>query len=124
MTYTFFNKSNLQRGVRDQIHITYNTYLPDVFDVPKYAKTLNEIVKKKSTELKLLRNLKSVDVTKREATFEILGEQGKRTGEVDVQQVLLFSKVEAHSSNPHFISTRDKVHAGVVTFIFTNSELP
>uniref|UniRef100_A0A183D746 Sulfide:quinone oxidoreductase, mitochondrial n=1 Tax=Gongylonema pulchrum TaxID=637853 RepID=A0A183D746_9BILA len=69
-----------KRGVRSQTHLTYNTPLSDVFDVPKYAKTLNKIVERKSIELKLLRNLKSVNIGKREATFELLEQDGRPTG--------------------------------------------
>ncbi|VDN04801.1 unnamed protein product [Thelazia callipaeda] len=75
-----------QRGVRDQIHLTFNTPLSDIFDVPKYARVLNEIVKNKSIELKLFRNLKSVDITKREATFEVIGTDAKPTGQIEVQK--------------------------------------
>lgn len=57
--------------------------------MPKYAKTLNEIIKKKSIELKLLRNLKAVDISKREATFELIGMDNKPTGEIEVQKVII-----------------------------------
>uniref|UniRef100_A0A915Q1I5 Sulfide:quinone oxidoreductase, mitochondrial n=1 Tax=Setaria digitata TaxID=48799 RepID=A0A915Q1I5_9BILA len=74
------------RGVREQIHLTYNTFLPDIFDVPKYAKPLNEIIKQKSIDLKLLRNLKSVNITAREAVFEVIGTDGEPTTELETQK--------------------------------------
>lgn len=58
--------------------------------MPKYAKTLNEIAKKKSIELKLLRNLKAVNISKREAIFEIMDMDKKPTGELEVQKVNFF----------------------------------
>ncbi|KAK6113558.1 hypothetical protein QQG55_52130 [Brugia pahangi] len=76
-----------KRGIREQIHLTFNTFSSDIFDVPKYARALNEIVKKKSIELKLLRNLKSIDILKREATFELMGEDNNPTGELEIQKV-------------------------------------
>ncbi|KAM3719722.1 Sulfide:quinone oxidoreductase [Dirofilaria immitis] len=75
-----------KRGIREQVHITYNTFLPDVFDVPKYAKALNEIIRKKSIELKLLRNLKSINISEREATFELTGKDNRPTGELEIQK--------------------------------------
>lgn len=87
--YQFF-----QRGIREQVHITYNTFGSDIFDVPKYAKALNEIARKKSIELKLLRNLKAVDILKREATFELMGTDNKPTGELEIQKVYFFNLIK------------------------------
>lgn len=75
-----------KRGVRNRIKLTYNTYLNDVFDVPKYAAALNEVIKEKSIALKLRRNLKKVDMAKKEATFEILSTNAKPTGEIETQK--------------------------------------
>ncbi|CAG9533292.1 unnamed protein product [Cercopithifilaria johnstoni] len=75
-----------KRDIREKIHITYNTFSSDIFDVPKYAEALNEIVKKKSIELKLFRNLKAVNISKREAIFELMGMDNKPTGELEIQK--------------------------------------
>lgn len=72
--------------MRNNVHITYNTFLPDIFDVPKYAEALREIARKKSIELRMLRNLKAIDIQKCEATFELLGD-AKSTGETEIQKV-------------------------------------
>lgn len=77
----------LQRGVRENIKLFYNTYLPDIFDVPKYAKTLNEIAKQKHIDVSLRRSLKSIDPIKKEAVFDILTEQSKPSGKTVVQRV-------------------------------------
>lgn len=70
--------------------MVYNTFASNIFDVPKYAKALNEIAEAKSIELKLLRNLKAVNIAKQEAAFEILGIDGKPTGELEIQKVPFF----------------------------------
>uniref|UniRef100_A0A0M3HPB9 Sulfide:quinone oxidoreductase, mitochondrial n=1 Tax=Ascaris lumbricoides TaxID=6252 RepID=A0A0M3HPB9_ASCLU len=75
-----------KRGVRENIKLFYNTYLPDIFDVPKYAKTLNEIAKQKHIDVSLRRSLKSIDPIKKEAVFDILTEQSKPSGKTVVQR--------------------------------------
>uniref|UniRef100_A0A0M3JV37 Sulfide:quinone oxidoreductase, mitochondrial n=1 Tax=Anisakis simplex TaxID=6269 RepID=A0A0M3JV37_ANISI len=75
-----------KRGVRDDINLFYNTYLPDVFDVPKYAKPLNEIIKQKRIDLHLRRSLKKVNVIKKEAVFDLLDDKAKPTGATAVQK--------------------------------------
>lgn len=84
------NGSELQKGVRNNIQLVYNTYLNDIFDVPKYAKALNEVAKEKSIIVHLRRNLKIVDLIKKEAVFEILDTDAKATGETDTQNVSVF----------------------------------
>ncbi|KHN81777.1 Sulfide:quinone oxidoreductase, mitochondrial [Toxocara canis] len=75
-----------KRGVRERINLFYYTYLPDVFDVPKYAKPLNEIIKAKRIDLSCRRSLKSIDPLKKEAVFDILNEQSKPNGQTAVQK--------------------------------------
>lgn len=67
-----FNKS----GVRQQTTVIYNSALPVLFGVKKYAEQLEKIVKERDIQVNLRTNLVSVDYTKSEAIFEKLDQPG------------------------------------------------
>ncbi|CAF1270460.1 unnamed protein product [Rotaria sordida] len=67
-----FRKNN----VRDKITVTYNTSLPVIFGVKKYAAALMEVVKKRNIQLNTRLNLVEVRKDSKEAIFENLDQPG------------------------------------------------
>lgn len=63
-----------QSGKREGSNILYNTNLPVIFGVKKYADALHEVVAERDITLNFQHNLISVDHTKGEATFTRVGE--------------------------------------------------
>ena len=61
-----------KNGKRSSVKVIYNTSLPVIFGVPKYAERLLKVVKKKDIEVNFRRNLISVDGAKKMATFQNL----------------------------------------------------
>ena len=66
-----------KNGVRNSIDVKYNTTLPVIFGVKKYADSLMEIVKKRNIELNTRINLIEVDYKNNLAIFENLDEPEK-----------------------------------------------
>ncbi|XP_028814423.1 sulfide:quinone oxidoreductase, mitochondrial isoform X2 [Denticeps clupeoides] len=64
-------------GRRSDAHIIYNTSLPVIFAVKKYADALWEIVKKRDLHVNLRHNLTEVRADKQEAVFENLDNPGE-----------------------------------------------
>ncbi|CAH1645324.1 unnamed protein product [Spodoptera littoralis] len=62
---SYFNKTN----VRSKTNIYYNTCLPFIFGVPKYAKELLKVVKRKNINVNYKTVLKEVRPEKKEAVF-------------------------------------------------------
>ncbi|CAH0701033.1 unnamed protein product [Spodoptera exigua] len=62
---SFFNKTN----VRSKTNIYYNTCLPVIFGVPKYAEELMKVVKRKNINVNYKTVLKEVRPEKKEAVF-------------------------------------------------------
>ncbi|CAF3419907.1 unnamed protein product [Rotaria sp. Silwood1] len=67
-----FRKNN----VRDKTTVTYNTSLPVIFGVKKYAAALMEVVKKRNIQLNTRLNLVEVRANSKEAIFENLDQPG------------------------------------------------
>lgn len=73
----------------------YNTSLPVLFGIKKYAESLWEIVKHRNLEVNLRHNLIEVRADRKEAVFENLDKPGEtKVMEVTVTQSVLLS----HSS--------------------------
>lgn len=66
-----------QQNVRDKTTISYNTALPVIFGVKKYAAALMEVVKDRNIKLNTRLNLVEVLGDKNEAVFEDLDNPGK-----------------------------------------------
>uniref|UniRef100_A0A3P8QSG5 Sulfide:quinone oxidoreductase, mitochondrial n=1 Tax=Astatotilapia calliptera TaxID=8154 RepID=A0A3P8QSG5_ASTCA len=64
-------------GKRAKANVIYNTSLPVIFGVKKYADSLWEIVKKRDLQINLRHNLIEVRADKQEAVFENLGKPGE-----------------------------------------------
>ncbi|XP_069767458.1 sulfide:quinone oxidoreductase, mitochondrial [Narcine bancroftii] len=64
-------------GKRSKANIIYNTSLPVIFGVKKYAETLLEIVKARNINVNYRMNLIEVHADKREAVFELLDSPGE-----------------------------------------------
>uniref|UniRef100_A0A8D0CIA4 Sulfide:quinone oxidoreductase, mitochondrial n=1 Tax=Scleropages formosus TaxID=113540 RepID=A0A8D0CIA4_SCLFO len=64
-------------GKRSKANIIYNTSLPVLFGVKKYADALWEIVKKRDLQVNLRHNLIEVRADRREAVFEKLDSPGE-----------------------------------------------
>ncbi|XP_016133228.1 sulfide:quinone oxidoreductase, mitochondrial-like isoform X3 [Sinocyclocheilus grahami] len=64
-------------GKRSKANIIYNTPLPKLFGVKKYADALWEIVKKRDLNINLRHNLIEVRADKQEAVFENLDKPGE-----------------------------------------------
>lgn len=72
-------------GKREKANIIYNTSLPVIFAVKKYADSLWEVVKKRDIQVNLRQNLIEVRPDKQEAVFENLD----KPGETKVFEVLM-----------------------------------
>ncbi|TNN00193.1 hypothetical protein fugu_011439 [Takifugu bimaculatus] len=66
-------------GKRSKAKIIYNTSLPVLFGVKKYADSLWEIVKQRDLQVNLRQNLIEVRADKQEAVFENLDKPGETT---------------------------------------------
>ncbi|RLU21349.1 hypothetical protein DMN91_005722 [Ooceraea biroi] len=69
----YFRKHNL----RSNIDVVYNTALPVIFGVKKYADSLWNVCKSRDITVNLQTNLVKVDPDKRQATFEKLNSPGE-----------------------------------------------
>ncbi|XP_046398746.1 sulfide:quinone oxidoreductase, mitochondrial [Ischnura elegans] len=63
-------------GRRDKANIIYNTSLPVIFGVKKYACALNQLCDERGIKVNLRHNLIKVDPAKKEAVFENLDSPG------------------------------------------------
>lgn len=72
-------------GKREKANIIYNTSLPVIFAVKKYADSLWEVVKKRDIQVNLRQNLIEVRPDRQEAVFENLD----KPGETKVFEVLM-----------------------------------
>lgn len=68
-----------QTGKRSKAKIIYNTSLPVLFGIKKYANSLWEIVKQRDLQVNLRQNLIEVRADKQEAVFENLDKPGETT---------------------------------------------
>ncbi|XP_072291269.1 sulfide:quinone oxidoreductase, mitochondrial [Eucyclogobius newberryi] len=66
-------------GKRDNAKVIYNTSLPVLFGIKKYADALWDIVKQRDLQINLRQNLIEVRADKREAVFENLDKPGETT---------------------------------------------
>ncbi|XP_061577594.1 sulfide:quinone oxidoreductase, mitochondrial [Cololabis saira] len=64
-------------GKREKAKVIYNTSLPVLFGIKKYADTLWDIVKSRDLQVNLRHNLVEVRADKREAVFENLDKPGE-----------------------------------------------
>lgn len=70
-----FNKN----GIRGKTDMVYNTALPVMFAVPRYAAELTKVADKKNIEVNFRHNLIEVRKDTSEAVFELLDDPGKTT---------------------------------------------
>ncbi|XP_077565798.1 sulfide:quinone oxidoreductase, mitochondrial [Stigmatopora nigra] len=75
LTDAFLRKT----GKREKANIIYNTSLPVLFGVKKYADSLWKIVKQRDLKVNLRQNLIEVRADKQEAVFENLDKPGETT---------------------------------------------
>lgn len=68
-----------QTGKRQKAKVIYNTSLPVLFGIKKYADSLWEIVKQRDLQINLRKNLIEVRADKQEAVFENLDKPGETT---------------------------------------------
>ncbi|CAG0904828.1 unnamed protein product [Darwinula stevensoni] len=61
-----------REGKRERAEVIYNTSLPVVFSVKKYAASLMNVIKERGIKLNVRRNLVEVRADKKEAVFENL----------------------------------------------------
>lgn len=66
-------------GKREKAKVIYNTSLPVLFGIKKYAETLWDIVKTRDLQVNLRHNLIEVRADKQEAVFENLDKPGETT---------------------------------------------
>lgn len=64
-------------GKREKANIIYNTSLPVLFAIKKYADSLWDVVKQRDIKVNLRHNLIEVRANKREAVFENLDKPGE-----------------------------------------------
>lgn len=64
-------------GKRAKANIVYNTSLPVLFGIKKYADSLWDIVKRRDLQVNLRQNLIEVRADKQEAVFENLDKPGE-----------------------------------------------
>ena len=63
--------------MRNNIDIVYNTALPVIFGVKKYADSLWSVCKQRNITVNLQTNLVKIDPSKRQATFAKLNSPGE-----------------------------------------------
>lgn len=80
-----------QTGKRSHANLMYNTSLPVLFGIKKYADSLWQIVKQRDLQVNLRHNLIEVRADKQEAVFENL----EKPGETKVIEVTV---TEGHTS--------------------------
>ncbi|ELU13805.1 hypothetical protein CAPTEDRAFT_18673 [Capitella teleta] len=68
-----------KNGKRDKVKVMYNTALPVIFGIPRYAAYLNDIVDSRDIAINKRRNLVKVDYKKKIATFELLDSENGET---------------------------------------------
>ncbi|XP_022125197.2 sulfide:quinone oxidoreductase, mitochondrial [Pieris rapae] len=73
MADSYFDKT----AIRSRVNITYNTCLPVIFGVKKYADVLMEVVKKKRINVNYKTVLKEVHADKKEAVFFVADDKTK-----------------------------------------------
>ncbi|XP_024937938.1 sulfide:quinone oxidoreductase, mitochondrial isoform X4 [Cephus cinctus] len=66
-----------QKKIRDKLKVVYNTSLPDIFGVKKYADSLWAVCKKRGIIVNLQTNLLKIDPDNREAIFQNLKDPDK-----------------------------------------------
>lgn len=81
--FEFFNIFRLlyflQNGKRDKANIIYNTSLPVIFGVKKYADALWKVCEKKNIKVNLRTNLIEIKPDKKEAVFQNLDKIEEKT---------------------------------------------
>lgn len=98
--------SLFKTGKRSKANVIYNTSLPVLFGIKKYADSLWEIVKRRDLQVNLRQNLIEVRADKQEAVFENLD----RPGETTVVEVKTYRSV-AVSLPQHFSSAQTVIFA-------------
>lgn len=78
-----FHLLYLKHNLRNNIDVVYNTALPVIFGVKKYANSLWNVCKERDITVNLQTNLVKIDLNKKQATFEKLNS----SGETSVQDV-------------------------------------
>lgn len=68
-----------KHNLRNNIEVVYNTALPVIFGVKKYADSLWDVCKQRNIVVNLQTSLLKVDPNKRQATFEKLNSPGETT---------------------------------------------
>lgn len=82
--FVFLSKT----GKRAKANIVYNTSLPVLFGIKKYADSLWDIVKRRDLQVNLRQNLIEVRADKQEAVFQNLDKPGE-TSVIEVTALLL-----------------------------------
>ncbi|XP_065839419.1 sulfide:quinone oxidoreductase, mitochondrial-like isoform X3 [Oscarella lobularis] len=76
-----------KKGMRGNVNISYYSSLPVIFGAKKYAATLNQVAKCKDVNLNFRHNLVEVKGKSKEAIFENLDTQEKKTVKYDFMHV-------------------------------------
>lgn len=76
-----------KHGVRNQSSVQFMTALPNMFAVPRYEKTLNEVVRRKRIETHFKTELVEIDGPNHVATFENLDTKERFTQKFDMIHV-------------------------------------
>ncbi|WP_114571599.1 FAD/NAD(P)-binding oxidoreductase [Exiguobacterium flavidum] len=77
----------VRSGVRQQSKVKFMTALPNMFAVPRYEKTLNEVVRRKNIEPHFKTELVEIDGPNKVATFENLETHERFTEKFDMIHV-------------------------------------
>ncbi|KAK7096277.1 sulfide:quinone oxidoreductase, mitochondrial-like [Littorina saxatilis] len=67
------------RGKRDKTNVIFNTSLPVIFGVKKYAESLQHVIKERNIKVNYRHNLVEVKPDKREAVFQLLDSEKGET---------------------------------------------
>ena len=73
--------------MRGNVNISYYSSLPVIFGAKKYAATLNQVAKRKDVNLNFRHNLVEVKGKSKEAIFENLDTQEKKTVKVNAKKI-------------------------------------
>lgn len=85
----YITEHYLRRHNIPNVNIMYNTSLPVIFGVPKYAAVLSKIAAGRGITVNMRHNLIEVNPSTNEAVFALLGEDGKPIGEKRIKYNML-----------------------------------
>uniref|UniRef100_A0A0N4Z1R7 Sulfide:quinone oxidoreductase, mitochondrial n=1 Tax=Parastrongyloides trichosuri TaxID=131310 RepID=A0A0N4Z1R7_PARTI len=108
-----FEDYQRKHGKRGNTEVSYNTTLPKIFGVDKYANSLMKHVNERDIILNTRKNLVKVDPLSNKATFEFLNDDGTSSGRF-LEEEFSYLHVGAPCSPQHVMLRSAKRNEGLV----------